>query len=83
MRVLKKDLIAKVAKLEGDLMELALNPNSERSLIIQIQQRQKGSTERLLWFGDVATRQTFDGLLNQIKQKTVLTNLQINEEDNV
>lgn len=83
MRVLKKDLIAKVAQLEGDLMELALNPNSERSLIIQIQQRQKGSTERLLWFGDVATRQTFDGLLNQIKQKTVLTNLQINEEDNV
>ena len=83
MRVLKKDLIAKVAQLESDLMELALNPNSERSLIIQIQQRQKGSTERLLWFGDVATRQTFDGLLNQIKQKTVLTNLQINEEDNV
>ena len=83
MRVLKKDLIAKVAQLEGDLMELALNPNAERSLIIQIQQRQKGSTERLLWFGDVATRQTFDGLLNQIKQKTVLTNLQINEEDNV
>ena len=83
MRVLKKDLIAKVAQLEGDLMEVALSPNSERSLIIQIQQRQKGSTERLLWFGDVATRQTFDGLLNQIKQKTVLTNLQINEEDNV
>lgn len=67
MRVLKKDLIAKVAQLESDLMELVLNPNSERSMIIKIQYTMKDGVEKLLWLGSPTKETvTFDGFLNKI-----------------
>ena len=68
MRVLKKDLIAKVAQLEGDLMELALNPKSERSMVIKIQCTMKDSVEKMLWLGSpLKETETFDGFLNKLK----------------
>ena len=73
MRVLKKDLIAKVAQLESDLMELVINPDSERSWRIRVQQAHKAATERMMWMGSVKTsrrdliKTNYDGFLNKLK----------------
>lgn len=67
MRVLKKDLIEKVAQLESDLMELVLNPNSVKSLGIKINYQFKHDAEKFLWQGDVNKKQNFDGFVSRIK----------------
>jgi hypothetical protein len=69
----KKELKARIAQLESDLMEVCLKPDSIRSVVIKTRCQIKRDMEKAIWFGNVKrVPHNIIGVVNQctLKPKT-------------